>query len=219
MKLLTYFIASMFISALYAEEYIATPIQITPEHKSEVRTLRPNFTWHSVENAIYYGIQITTDVTFLNISAVSDLDRGFISDTSIIPEFSLHADTLYFWRVRARTLQQTSEWSDIHYIKTPKTGNIFEKNYKNKIDIECFPNPVTSIANIKINLNKYAQADLYLFDNNGRLVEKLCTIQNNFDADYEQISMNFNKYPPGPYNIFCITSNSEVLAIISVTAI
>lgn len=68
--------------------------------------------WFSYPNAISYQLQLDTSIDFISpiISSLS------ISDTLLL--FNLQLNTKYFWRVKANTLTDTSDWSSVKFFKT-----------------------------------------------------------------------------------------------------
>ena len=202
MSFLLFLLIFFLYSSSLHSQYLATPLQIVPLHKSDVDSLRPIFVWTSVEDAKYYGLQVTTDVTFLTPNATSDLDRGFLTDTIHLPERNFLPDTVYFWRVRARTLDTSGLWSPIRYFRTPKNGTIAE--FRNSVDVEVFPNPASEVLNIKFKNENSNNINVYIFDNTSTLVYKSCLLDGVIDC---------RNFFAGVYTLFFIDSKKRILAI------
>ncbi len=71
------------------------------------------FTWHPVEEADVYDFELSIDENFDSL-VVSAED---IADTSYYVE-GLEYFKKYYWRVRAKNQQSTSNWSSVWYFKT-----------------------------------------------------------------------------------------------------
>ena len=82
------------------------PNLLLPANSSTGVATDLTFTWNKVVNAANYHIQISTTSDFLNL----------IQEDSTIVDTSKHItgllnNTLYFWRVRAKNILSTSDWS------------------------------------------------------------------------------------------------------------
>ncbi len=219
-----------FIASALRAENLPTPGQIIPEQGADVKTLRPEFIWSSVSTASYYSFQLTTDVTFLNLEDnIYTIIKNNLIDTAYITEVELLPDTLYFWRVSARTSPANTsiqeKWSSIRYFKTPKNSGIFS-NFNSQLEIKIFPNPVVEIAQININNLKnnrdHNRFFLYLFDMNGSLIEKIDDSKTrvivptaNKISNYSQniFSLNCEKLQSGIYTVFLFDEKNKILAV------
>jgi hypothetical protein len=194
---------------------------IYPEHKQSFEFTPTEFRWTKIKNAEYYGLQVTTDVTFLNIKTASDLDRGFVTDT-IFNTFStnlLKLDTVYFWRVVAKTWDTTGEWSLIRYFITGDKFSIYEK-WNSRIDISINPIPINEQAKIIINSTNstlnFNSIKVYLFGLDGQLIAHIGEYKYEFDKKITEINFDASRYNSGSYTLFLMNENSEIIAVKSI---
>ena len=199
---------------LYSQIQLLSPTLIYPAHQQGFEFAPTEFRWSKIQNAQFYGVQITTDVTFKNINPSVDIDRGFVMDTFLIPT-SLIIDTIYFWRVSARTWDITGEWSLIRYFITGDKINVYEK-MNSQTNLSVAPMPINDHAKIIINsensVRNFNSIKIYLFDINGQLVAQL----GEYIYDYNEITeINFDasRYNSGVYTLFVMNENSQIIAV------
>lgn len=89
------------------ENYLSEPMLFYPPNQTKNVKLRENLSWLSVSNSKSYFVEIATDMIFLNIVVSSE-----VSDT-LFPIKNLSYGTRYYWRVRAKNKDRTSNWSEI----------------------------------------------------------------------------------------------------------
>jgi len=183
---------------VFGEEQLLAPNLIFPEHKSGYKTVPTNFVWNAVDNAEYYSIQITNDVTFLELNTASDILINNYSDTIYIPDTNkLIIDTMYFWRVKASNNIAESEWS---FIRMFLTGYASIKEDNNKIQV--VPMPVKNYAKIILD-SVYDDLKCFIFTNIGILLDvQEFTMTNNI--------IDVTKCYIGNY-YFVITSKNKII--------
>jgi len=94
--------------------YIAPPFNLKPEHKSQgIEPFLVTFTWEGVPGTETYDLDLSTDSTFKTLFR---FERN-ITATKVIYG-GLAENTMYYWRVRGKNNEGTSEWTSIHYLKT-----------------------------------------------------------------------------------------------------
>lgn len=89
------------------------PILVSPEDKSPGEPILAKLVWHKYVNATMYDIDYSTDKFFVN--NVVHLES--VEDTSIVTQ-PLLGLTTYYWRVKQKNENSTSEWSEVREFKT-----------------------------------------------------------------------------------------------------
>lgn len=88
---------------------LSAPQLISPTYDSLISTLYPDFKWNTVEDAIFYDIEVSMDSNFTTIYKtfrnISSNEVTFAGD----PFLPLNT---YFWRVRAKNNDGASNWSE-----------------------------------------------------------------------------------------------------------
>jgi hypothetical protein len=188
----------VFKSNIQAQEQLFAPNLITPEHKLDCSTIPEKFVWNSVNGAKHYFIQITTDVTFLNIDSNSSIIIPNHNDTIYIPvPNKILIDTMYFWRVKAIGDTTESEWSFIRMFMTGYTSI----NNDNKM-MQIIPVPIENYAKIILD-NNYDDLECFIFTNTGILIDKQTfSMINNI--------IDFTQYYTGTYYVV-ITSKNKII--------
>lgn len=164
---------------MQSQEVLFAPNLIAPAHKSASFLPPAQFIWNEVEGAAVYSIQITTDVTFLNVnSSANDVDVEDYKDTMYLPaQDLLLTDTMYFWRVKAKSLAGTeSDWSLIQMFITG-VNSIYEVGNDNGITIS--PMPIRHTAIIDFNsstinsLTGISQLQVFVFNSGGVMIDSI----------------------------------------------
>jgi len=81
---------------------------------------------------------------------------------------NLEPNTVYYWRVRAFSAIDTSNFSPVWTFTTATPVGINE--YFNDAEISIYPNPAKDVVNIKVNSNQSAEVALTLYDLLGQAV-------------------------------------------------
>ncbi|MHB9041581.1 MAG: hypothetical protein ACYC4T_13075, partial [Melioribacteraceae bacterium] len=85
-----------------------SPDLVSPNNNANGINVRPTLSWSSVNNAISYRLQVSTNANFS--STIFD-QSGIISTSQSIS--GLSHNTLYYWRVNATDGINTSDWSEV----------------------------------------------------------------------------------------------------------
>jgi len=93
-------------------EPLQTPQLISPQNLATDVNPEFYFSWHRVDEAINYTLQVSSDIEFNNII----IDEERIVDTSLFCH-SLNLDQNYFWRVKSMNQNSESPWSEIWSFK------------------------------------------------------------------------------------------------------
>jgi len=95
------------------------PRLYSPEENAYVSQVQPSFRWAACRffDEINYGLEISTDSSFVIPGFVyTDIDTNFFTATLALDE------TTYFWRAKAYTASDTSEYSDIYSFTVDTTS-------------------------------------------------------------------------------------------------
>ena len=184
---------------LISQEQLLPPNLIFPEHQVGYETVPDKFVWNEVDDAKYYSIQITNDVTFLELDFASDILIDNYSDTIFIPDANkIIVDTMYFWRVKAYNDTTESEWSFIRMFLTGYSS-IAEDNNK----VQILPMPIKEYAKIILE-NYYDDLKCFIVTYSGILLV------------VKSFSMNDNiidiRYCLSGSYYFVITSHNKIIA-------
>ena len=105
------------VSRFKIVELLPAPVLNSPAINAVEVELRPTFSWSAVERASSYTIQVATDLSFQRI--ISD---ETVSATSYVSSFDLQETTTYYWRVRAHSDGQVSEWASGYFTTRSVSG-------------------------------------------------------------------------------------------------
>ena len=86
-----------------------------PANNSTNISLTPMLDWEDAQNSIEYQLHLSTDSTFSNVILSTDT----ISSTEFqISGGLLDNMTVYYWRVRGKSLCENGEWSEVWHFRT-----------------------------------------------------------------------------------------------------
>lgn len=96
-----------------ANIFVATPNLISPPNNSLNQPINITLSWTKNSQAIRYGLEVATDSLFNN---------KIFSDSTLVDTFKtfvkLARETKYYWRVKAITSYNSSDWSEAWSFKT-----------------------------------------------------------------------------------------------------
>lgn len=198
---------------------------IEPKKNATFVETPTKFSWNKVQNAEFYEIQISTDVTFMNFNSESDIGRDNFSDTTYNVPPVLLLDTMYFWRVAAKNSETPAndsvnnywENSEIRMFKTGVKSSIFE-NKKFDFPVSIFPMPIQNQANIRFNANENsifpAEIKIFIFDSGGKLVGKLkdLSTKNSVNSQFIDFKIDVSQFQSGNYILFFMDENSKIIS-------
>ena len=87
---------------------LSIPNLLSPANLTTNTSVKPTFSWNKVANATSYKINIATDSLFTNI-----IKTQTSSDTNFTQTPNLVNYTKYYWRVKAFTSTDSSDWSNV----------------------------------------------------------------------------------------------------------
>ena len=90
------------------------PVLLEPQGGEFVKPSQINLKWETVENAVYYDVQISSD------SGFTTANTQFITTT--VNELFFEAEnniSHYWWRVRTGSFSRVSDWSEVRDFRAP----------------------------------------------------------------------------------------------------
>ena len=90
------------------------PVLLEPQGGEFVKPSQINLKWETVENAVYYDVQISSDSSF------TTANTQFITTT--VNELFFEAEnniSHYWWRVRTGSFSRVSDWSEVRDFRAP----------------------------------------------------------------------------------------------------
>jgi hypothetical protein len=101
----------------------AVPVLGTPANSSLTTNFKPKLDWYNTDNADHYELEVATDAAFTNLI----FSKQEVSVSEYIFTTALHANTRYYWRVRAvNQINAPSAWSTAWYFRTALTPPAIE---------------------------------------------------------------------------------------------
>lgn len=175
---------------------MSTPEIISPANGAKDLPPSLKLIWKNSEFSDFYMLQLSKDSIFEQI--IEDKDNLV---ASLFTLDNLSSDTEYYWRVKAATSNNESDWSQVHSFKIKVFTDILTTDETD--DILIYPNPASDyiFINSKLPVEGFA-----LFDLSGNNVEKSCSAN----------SINLNGLSSGLYSYILKTGNKVVTGKISV---
>lgn len=178
----------------------STPVQYSPQNNSTNLAIPVIFRWNkSFELNIKpvpiekYLIEFTNDTITLNYNFVR------VSLDTLWTEDSLSANTVYYWRVSAKSNLGWSQKSSWWKFSTAPTGiSKINSNIPDKFNLwNNYPNPFNPSTSIKFDIPKNCLVTLKVFDINGRQLDIL--LNNKMDAGSYILNYDAGNLPSGVY--------------------
>jgi len=115
----------------------------TPENNEEDVNPCPKFIWEAIAGVPKYEIAIDTDENF------SNPNTQIVTTNSNQCQESMERNTIYYWKVRAISGLDSSDWSAVWSIKTE--GYIGFEDNLSQHSIQVYPNPSSGEFSVTIN--------------------------------------------------------------------
>jgi len=145
------------------------PTLTSPADNDTGIILRPQLKWDQIKGSIKYEINLSLDEATLS-------DHKYYKDASDaeLPHYNVAPDleplTKYYWRVRAFSEIDTSDFSSVWSFTTYTPVGINE--YFASSNVNLYPNPVQDAINIEITCNKFTNVDFVIYDLLGQAMLK-----------------------------------------------
>jgi hypothetical protein len=183
----------------------AHPTLLSPDDGDTNIVLRPLLSWEKIMGTVKYEIDYCDDLDLLCENkffrdAYDNEDPILNVNTELIP------NTLYYWRVRAYSANDTSEYSPIWTFTTlePMGINAFADNQA----LVVFPNPAQDVLTIQLNNNSNTEVDIALYD---LLGQEILTQKITFAEGISQRNVMLDKVPNGIY-LLKLTKGEQVFS-------
>lgn len=143
------------------------PLLTAPANGDTNIVLRPQLRWGQIKGTIKYEINYCMDPDMLDqkiyYKDASDAETPLLNVNT-----DLESSTVYYWRVRAFSLIDTSDFSPVWSFTTQEAVGVAE--YFADSEVSIFPNPAKDVVNIKVNSNQSANVLVTLYDLLGQAV-------------------------------------------------
>jgi hypothetical protein len=178
---------SMSCFAQYGE-YVPVPELMSPPDAATKLPRNLALEWNRVPEASNYHVQLSTISDF----STSIVDDSTAKTTTAIVN-SLENTTSYYWRVRAKTSDGASGWSDLRSFTTGLNVGTLARKY-----------PVHALyafsdRTIRFTLPNPGHVRVNLYDLNGRLLSTL--VDGYRAAGFQRVHIRQQELPTGPYYI------------------
>ncbi|MBN2778859.1 MAG: T9SS type A sorting domain-containing protein [Bacteroidales bacterium] len=149
-------------SEVFAFSTIDVPVLILPANSaSEVEFTQLMLQWQSIQYVDTYSLWVSTSSDFTEYDEYIQPSYG-----SIIYLVDLLPSTTYYWKVKATSAIDESDWSETWSFTTKNVSNI---NLENQIEMQVFPNPSSHNYTVKLELPSYNNAEIKIAGLNGHL--------------------------------------------------
>ena len=154
------------------------------------------FKWSKCDRTVNYKMLIALDTNFTNV---------MVSDSSMTDTLKtingLSGNTKYFWKVKAKSISNSSDYSTINSFKTGSTGvltisSVVPDEFKL---VKSFPNPFNATTVIKFNIKELSYIRMKIFDITGK--EYLTVYDGISNPGTYEILTSFTNLSSGVY--FC----------------
>ncbi len=158
---------------------------ISPADQATDITTCPRYIWEIIEGVPEYEIMISTDEGF------PDSKSQIVETPFFQCNEPLDKKTMYYWKVKAITSIDSSDWSETRSFETEGFTAIEDEFTKNSIDI--YPNPATNDVSISIYSFVNDVYQLNIVDITGKLVYEKEMACNRGDNKLELSLSDFQK--------------------------
>ncbi|MFH1050695.1 MAG: FG-GAP-like repeat-containing protein [bacterium] len=172
---------------------------------------RPRFTWTEMQNAETYHLQVSQDMDFDNIIYETEKIKSTSFKNLAV---KLTSGTEHYWHVRGANDGGFGDWSDTWSFTVKGIPPSVEELLNSLTKIEVFPNPVTNLLNLKLNLPISGNIFIRLFNITGLELERHNVYVDKFKD--EVIGFQIKDLPNGIYycQIICGKINKTVKFVI-----
>lgn len=147
----------------------AAAVNLTaPIEGSDSVALKPQFKWSQILGTAGYEVEYSSDNGF-----AESVINHIAADDATVPFFNvlyaLDPGTMYYWRVRAYTEIDTSNYSTVGTFITLAAQGMND-NFFGKASLSIYPNPASNVLNIKLNNSEDVDVELEIIDLVGQAV-------------------------------------------------
>lgn len=182
-------------SAARKYSVINTVFTTTPSNDATSVKQIPVFKWESISGIVNYQLVVDFNPEMLNFPITIDGNSSnYICDNTLYP------DTEYFWKMRAISRNDTTEWSEIYSFTTCSAQGVVETD----ISPTVFPIPCDRILKIIDNPFNKKQFKIRIIDLSGKTI-----IKSNYENDINSLEIPTDMLKDGMYIIRL--SNNEII--------
>ncbi len=153
------------LDTLYSEVLSFTtvdkPSLLTPANNATNVELQPTLTWDEITGLLGYQVDIANNAQFDNHFSYFVNDGGTVTEFKV-PVHVLDSATVYYWRVRAISSRDTSEFSEPFSFRSVTLGN--EEAIALKTGISIYPSPAVNKVNLKLRNTFNGRALVEVYD-------------------------------------------------------
>jgi hypothetical protein len=183
----------------------STPGSVTlvgPDDNMDSVELKPLLRWNQIKGIHCYNIQFSENEDFEGAESAYQETDDSQTEPSYRPFNFLNGKTEYFWRVRACTELDTSDFSPVWSFTTMSGVGISELFTDQNVAI--FPNPASNNAVLNINISQPVKAIMQISDISAR---EVLSRELDLLAGSNNIDLNLQGYGKGVY--FVAIRNDE----------
>lgn len=140
---------------------------LSPPDGEDSVSVKPTLEWDQIQGSTEYEISYSTDETFAGAPKFYEPASDDEMPSYIILE-TLQKGTTYYWRIRAISETDTSDYSEAWSFITQGANSISE--YFNQAQVSLFPNPAKDKINIQMRVNENTNIDFALIDLTGQTI-------------------------------------------------
>lgn len=148
-------------------------ILISPDDNLTNAPLIMKFNWNSIERALSYYLQISTSANFEE-SAIAQVHPNVQDTIKVVSD--LQYGKTYYWRVAARNEDGQAGWSAVRKFQTLLNTSVSSTDL-NVNSYSIFPNPVNSVATIKVDALSSSIALIKVVDMLGNEVSRISNVE------------------------------------------
>ncbi len=156
------------ISDVWSFTTVATVSLASPGTNSTNNVIQPSLAWTKISGALSYDLQISGNENFdvakdYNILATPSSGQEQFK----VPLNVLDSAMVYYWRVKANSSRDTSDWCPAWNFRTAALGINDPGTLSNGLKI--YPSPAADMISIKLNNNLNGVAEITVFDLLGKV--------------------------------------------------
>lgn len=156
------------ISDVWSFTTLATVSLASPGTNSTNNVIQPTLAWTKISGALSYDLQIASTQGFdvpRDYNIVATTTSG--QEQFKVPASILDSAMVYYWRVKANTSRDTSDWCPAWNFRTAALGVNDPGTLSNGLKI--YPSPAADMVSIKLNNNLNGIAEITVFDLLGKV--------------------------------------------------